>query len=178
MCWGKKVGAIASAFLLSISGCGGEVAFATELIATGYSESPMGRPYTFTEVVDIQEEIDEEIRLGELELLTQLVHAEAGNQTLEGKRLVADVVLNRVADPAFPDTISEVIFQSRQFSVTMNNALSNAGWHMTDEDFEAVYLEAEMGEQLDYRILYFTAGHYNASGTPAYKVGGHYFSTK
>lgn len=38
----------------------------------------------------------------EMAMLAQLVQAEAGNQDLTGKRLVADVVLNRVDSERFP----------------------------------------------------------------------------
>ena len=48
--------------------------------------------------------------------LVYIVHAEANNQDLTGKKLVADVVLNRVHDPRFPNTIEGVIFQPYQFS--------------------------------------------------------------
>ena len=50
-----------------------------------------------------------------MELLAQLIHAEAGNQDIDGKRLVADVVLNRV-DAGFENNIEAVIYQSGQFS--------------------------------------------------------------
>ena len=57
------------------------------------------------------EEIAEEEYWDSLELLALCVEAEAGNQALEGKRLVAAVVLNRVEDPDWPDDITAVITQ-------------------------------------------------------------------
>ena len=54
--------------------------------------------------------LSEEYYYDDLELLACLVWAEAGNQDLKGKQLVADVVLNRMYDPRFPDTISDVIY--------------------------------------------------------------------
>lgn len=56
-----------------------------------------------------QEEILEEMKYGDMELVAQLVQAEAGNQDLTGKRLVADVVYNRVRDPRFPNTVEGVV---------------------------------------------------------------------
>lgn len=53
--------------------------------------------------------------------LSHLINAEAGNQPIEGKIAVGDVVLNRVADPSCPDTVHDVVFDNRfgtQFSVT------------------------------------------------------------
>lgn len=103
-----------------------------------------------------EEEIEEEIRFGEMELIAQLVMAEAGNQDLMGKRYVVDVVLNRVDSDDFPDTVEEVIFQKNQFSVIENGAFDEAGWTITEECYEAVELEYE--ERLNYDILYFSRG--------------------
>ena len=103
-----------------------------------------------------EEEIEEEIRFGEMELIAQLVMAEAGNQDLTGKRYVADVVLNRVDSDDFPNTVGEVIFQENQFNVIENGAFDEAGWTITEECFEAVKLEYE--ERLNYDILYFGRG--------------------
>ncbi|MBR0153456.1 MAG: cell wall hydrolase [Lachnospiraceae bacterium] len=52
----------------------------------------------------------------EYDLLKRIVHAEAGDQSLKGRIMVANVVLNRVASSRFPNTIRAVIYQSGQFS--------------------------------------------------------------
>lgn len=52
----------------------------------------------------------------EKSLIVKLAFAEAGNQDTKGKALVMLVVLNRVKDKRFPDTIHDVIYQKRQFS--------------------------------------------------------------
>ena len=101
-------------------------------------------------------EIEEEICCDEMELIAQLVMAEAGNQNLTGKRYVVDVVLNRVDSDEFPDSVEEVIFQENQFSVIENGAFDEAGWTITEECYEAVKLEYE--ERLNYDILYFSRG--------------------
>lgn len=49
-------------------------------------------------------------------LLTKIAMAEAGGEDTEGKALVMLVVLNRVLDDKFPDTVRDVIYQKRQFS--------------------------------------------------------------
>ena len=51
---------------------------------------------------DTETSIQEEVYNGELQLLACLVYAEAGNQDLQGKEYVVDVVLNRVDSPQFP----------------------------------------------------------------------------
>ena len=52
--------------------------------------------------------------------LAKIAMAEAESEDTEGKALVMLVVLNRVWDDEFPDTIEEVIFQKGQFSPISN----------------------------------------------------------
>ena len=125
---------------------------------------------------DSAEQIEQEEWLGECELLAALVEAEAGNQDLKGKRLVADVVLNRVESDRFPNTITEVIYQDYQFSTVLDGALEKATWNISDDSFEAVRLEAiDCEERLDEDILFFTAGGYNPYCIPGYQYQDHYF---
>jgi N-acetylmuramoyl-L-alanine amidase len=46
------------------------------------------------------------------------IYFEARDQGFEGKLMVAEVTLNRVADPDFPDTVCEVVWQPGAFSWT------------------------------------------------------------
>lgn len=140
--------------------------------AAGYSEiGEYGRPGVLT--VDTPDQIEEEIYLGELELLAQLVEAEAGNQPFEGKCLVADVVLNRVESEDFPNTISEVIFQDGQFSVTWNGAFEKAAWNMKEDDYAAVLYEIQLHQNKD--VLYFNNCSIVAGKGEKFKVGDHWF---
>lgn len=124
--------------------------------------------------VDTDKQIEEEIWLGELELLANLVEAEAGNQDLRGKRLVADVVLNRVDSEDYPNTITEVIYQKNQFAVMSDGAFEKASWNVSEESFQAVWMEAN-GDRLDNSIYFFTAEKYGKYGTQAYSHGNHFF---
>lgn len=54
------------------------------------------------------------------EILLKIAMAEAEGESTEGKALVMLVVLNRVWSDGFPDSIEEVVFQERQFSVTLD----------------------------------------------------------
>ena len=142
--------------------------------ASGYTEvGEYGRPFVLA-IEDSDEQIAEEIYLGELEELAQLVEAEAGNQEFEGKCLVVDTVLNRVESPLFPDTIHDVIHQEGQFSVMTNGAFEKAAWNMKDSDFAAVAIEVELHTNKD--VLYFNNSRaVSGEGTP-FKVGGHWFN--
>ena len=110
----------------------------------------------------------------EIELLAKCVEAEAGNQTLEGKRLVCDVILNRVDDSDFPDTITEVIAQPYQFSTYWNGAIDKAD--PSEETYLAVNMEIK--ERSYPSLMFFDCGEYLPYGTPWKQVGGHYFSIK
>ncbi len=112
----------------------------------------------------------------EMAMVAQLVQAEAGNQDLKGKRLVADVVLNRVDSEKFPNTIEEVIFQKNpvQFSVTVSGAFERAGGDVSEECFESVRMEWERGTRIDGGVLYFNS--IEARGKNPFKYGDHWFS--
>lgn len=49
-------------------------------------------------------------------LLARAVNAEARGEPYVGQVAVAAVILNRIADPAFPKTIADIIYQPRAFS--------------------------------------------------------------
>lgn len=134
---------------------------------------------------DSEEQIQEEIREGEMEMLAQLIEAEAGNQDFKGKCLVADVVLNRVDNALFPNSVEEVIMEYHvresdnekcyQFATVKYGTYDDAGWYISDDSFKAAYQEYNANQRIDSNILYFTAGGYNSYCTPAYKYGDHYF---
>ena len=67
-----------------------------------------------------------------LECLTQAVYYEARNQSDDGQRAVAQVVLNRVRHPAYPNNVCGVVFQGServtgcQFSFTCDGSMYRA----------------------------------------------------
>lgn len=52
----------------------------------------------------------------ETTVLYRIVEAEATGETIECKKNVASVIMNRVHNQDFPDTISDVVFQNNQFT--------------------------------------------------------------
>lgn len=161
--------ALISILALGIFLCAPIDAEASELIEVGQ----YGRPFL---LYDSEEQIAEEKRLGDMELISQLVEAEAGNQDLRVKRLVACVILNRLESDEFPDTVEEVIFQKKQFSVTKDGAWEKAAYNMKETDYKAVELEYESQSNDDF--LYFNnSSNVSGSGTPV-KIGDLWFNTK
>ena len=57
-------------------------------------------------------------------LLACVVMAEAGGECYEGKLAVANIVLNRLNSGKYGDSISDVVYAKKQFSVVDNGALS------------------------------------------------------
>lgn len=104
-------------------------------------------------VYDISEE--------DYEALLRIVEAEAGGEDEDGKLLVANVVLNRLNDDAFPDTVKEVIFQ-RENGTTQFSPVRNGRYYtvtVSEETVSAVE-RALMGEDISEGALFFAARKY------------------
>lgn len=95
------------------------------------------------------------------ENLLRIVEAEAGGEDENGKLLVANVVLNRVLDEDFPDTVTEVIFQQSKGVTQFSPVASGRIWkvEVSEETVEAVNRAIE-GEDLSQGALYFAARKY------------------
>lgn len=109
----------------------------------------------------------------EIDLMAAIAEAEAGNQGLAGKRLVVDVILNRVDSDYFPDAIEKVIYQRNQFTSINDGNFDKAKSNISDESYAAVY--DELLARTDHDILYFTANDYGQYGIPAYQYQDHFF---
>ena len=106
--------------------------------------------------------------------LAHLVRAEAGNQDLMGKRLVVDVVLNRVESELFPNTIHDVIYAPSQFAVISNGRWENCADEIDSTDYEACRLEIE--NRTNDEVLYFAYHSYIHGTTPVIIHQDHNFS--
>lgn len=106
----------------------------------------------------------------EKELLASLIFCEAGNQPYEGQIAVGAVVLNRVKSSVYPNSVSEVIYQSGQFSPAMSGWLdrvrANAGY--SESALQAAE-DALDGSNPVGDCLYFSTGGYGM------QIGDHFF---
>jgi N-acetylmuramoyl-L-alanine amidase len=57
-----------------------------------------------------------DVTKAEREILERIVEAEATDQSIDSKKNVGSVIMNRVESNSFPDNIEDVVFQKRQFS--------------------------------------------------------------
>lgn len=60
----------------------------------------------------------------DLDLLARVVRAEAQGEPYDGQVAVAAVILNRVNDPNFPNTIAGVVYEPLAFSVVSNGQVN------------------------------------------------------
>ncbi|RKF22043.1 cell wall hydrolase [Altericroceibacterium spongiae] len=119
--------------------------------------------------------------------LTMAVYYEAASESDSGQRAVAQVVLNRVAHPAYPDTVCGVVFQGSerrtgcQFTFTCDGSLARKPARLWWDRAEKVAVQALAG------TVYAPVGlatHYHTvqvhpywagSLTPAGAIGMHQF---
>ncbi len=59
---------------------------------------------------------------GARRILERIVEAESGDQTIKGRQMVANVILNRMKSEKFPNSVREIVFASRQFSPVSNGS--------------------------------------------------------
>lgn len=104
------------------------------------------------------------------ELLAALIFCEAGNQPYEGQVAVGAVVMNRVNSGSYPNTISEVIYQSGQFTPAMTGWLDSvrARSGYTESAMRAAE-DALAGSNPVGGCLYFS------TGGGGYQIGDHFF---
>lgn len=60
----------------------------------------------------------------DIELLAKVISAEARGESYEGQVAVGAVILNRVAHPSFPDSLSGVVYQKGAFS-----CVNDSNWY-------------------------------------------------
>lgn len=110
----------------------------------------------------------------EMEVIARCVEAEAGNQSIDVKRAVISVILNRVDDEDWPDTISEVIADPYEFATYWNGRMDEVTPSATT--YEAISMEMETRSYPG--LFYFDMDAYLPYGTPYARMGDLYFSTK
>lgn len=84
-------------------------------------------------------------------LLTKLVTGEARGESYEGQVAVAAVVINRVKDSRFPNSVKDVVYQKNAFSVVDDGSIN---LNPTDESVKAVK-EALYGKDPTSGAIYF-----------------------
>lgn len=121
----------------------------------------------------------------EIAMLERIVQAEAGGEDMVGKILIVNVILNRIEDDNFPDSVEEVIFQNKNGEYQFSPVDDKSYWSVdiSDNTEEAV-LRALEGEDHSEGALYFIARKRTKASSAAwfdnnlkwlFKHGGHEF---
>lgn len=113
----------------------------------------------------------------ELLLLSKLVTGEARGESYEGQVAVAAVVINRVKDPRFPNTIRDVIYQKNAFSVVKDGSIN---MQPTESAYTAAQ-EALYGSDPTNRAIYFwnpdiATCKWIKTLNPYMRIGNHVFA--
>lgn len=126
------------------------------VVSVNTVEAPLFYPYTEEEVT----------------MIAAIIQCEAGNQSDDGQRYVADSILNRVDSPWFPNTVLEVINQPGQYSTRKKAARLAKNGNIPLRCYgNAIY---ELTARTNREIIYF--GRAYGSGEPLFKEGDHCFS--
>lgn len=176
------------AFAFSFTGTPADEVDETEIIVSAVvSEEAYAMPTTepITTTGQEQEMVkNEQSKIGSMDWdsddayrLAKIAMAEAESEDTEGKALVMLVVLNRVWDDEFPDTIEEVIFQKGQFSPIGNGRYDEVE---PDEDcYRALQLIQTDGWDESHGATYFESKSdstwHSENLTFLFKHGKHYF---
>ncbi len=113
------------------------------------------------------------------ELLARLVHSEAGGEPYLGQVAVAAVVINRIKDPNFPDTLEDVIYEKSAFEVVANERIKLPA---SDSATKAVK-EALKGSDPSQGSVYFynpnkiKGWNWVYSRTKVLRIGNHVFAS-
>lgn len=123
----------------------------------------------------IHEQILQETMYSEedVEALARIVYWEARGESEEGQLAVANVVVNRMNDERWPDTIESVIAQKSQFTPYSSSRYFKV---RIPESFHDIARRALSGEEAvpdDY--VYFSAGKAWRYAKDFIKIGNHYF---
>lgn len=111
---------------------------------------------------------------GDRYLLANLIYCEAGGEPYEGQVAVGSVVINRVLSSVYPDTVTGVIYQNKQFSPVGSGrlALALAEGRATSRCYQAAD-EVMSGATNVGNCVYFRTPIDGI--TPKYRIGGHIF---
>ena len=102
-------------------------------------------------------------------LLAKIIWVEARGEPREGQQAIAEVVLNRMASPDFPDTVRAIVYSDNQFPSV--DFLDRASPNQTQ--YDAIEDALEGPYILPENVMHFAT--YPVNSLVWGKIGGHYF---
>ena len=119
----------------------------------------------------------------EYQVLLKIVEAEAGCEDTEGRMLVANVVMNRVRNGYFPNTVTEVVYQRQdgtaQFSPVSDGRIDTVNVSQGTIDAVARVMNGEDISQgaLFFRSVRSRSGWFDQKISRVLEHGNHIFYT-
>ena len=119
----------------------------------------------------------------EYQVLLKIVEAEAGCEDTEGRMLVANVVMNRVRNGYFPNTVTEVVYQRQdgtaQFSPVSDGRIDTVNVSQGTIDAVARVMNGEDISQgaLFFRSVRSRSGWFDQKLSRVLEHGNHIFYT-
>ncbi|HLY77916.1 MAG TPA: cell wall hydrolase, partial [Caulobacteraceae bacterium] len=142
--------------------------------------NPAATPFKLTDVSAFD-------RARAVTCLAEAVYYEAASQGDDGQAAVAQVVLNRMRNPAFPKTVCGVVFQGSnlptgcQFTFTCDGSMARQpsadGWRRAKQTAERAlggYVQKDVGEATYYHANYVVP-YWQSTVLKVAQIGAHIF---
>lgn len=122
-----------------------------------------------------------------LTCLAVAIFFEARAEPVSGMEAVANVIINRVEDSRYPDTVCDVVWERKQFSFTHDGLTDDPETHTGHQDKMAWDTSQEVAkEALQGNLMGISSTHYHAINVLPFwskhyikdgKIGNHVFYT-
>ena len=107
----------------------------------------------------------------DLQILSAIIYAEAGNEPTKGQLAVAQVVVNRMLSKKYPNTIKAVVKQKGQFSVVKNGKIPTK----TSEKSTANAVAVLKGQRVFSNNVFYFSGKAQRGKKVWGRIGNHVF---
>jgi hypothetical protein len=119
-----------------------------------------------------EEEVYIKLTAEERDMLAKLIYLEGRGESYECQLAIGSVVLNRLANGYWGDTLEEVIYSPHQFTPAKSIVHTTAG----KRQYEVVDYLIKNGPTIPYYVMYFRARHYFKWGVPYMHLDNTYFT--
>ena len=159
--------AVAAAYEADIKKRDEDIAYLKKKLAEEIALSKLAAQSKWRDISEVQ------FAEGDRYLLANLIYCEAGGEPYAGQLAVGAVVVNRVLSSVYPDTVTGVIYQNKQFSPVGSGrlALALAENRATAACYKAAD-EAMSGQTNVGNCVYFRTP---IEGLTGIRIGGHIF---
>ncbi len=159
--------AVAAAYEADIKKRDEDIAYLKKKLAEEIALSKLAAQSSWRDISEVQ------FAEGDRYLLANLIYCEAGGEPYAGQLAVGAVVINRVLSSVYPDTVTGVIYQNKQFSPVGSGrlALALAENRATAACYKAAD-EAMAGQTNVGNCVYFRTP---IEGLTGIQIGGHIF---